>query len=91
MRLIRLQQYVCEFFWVGRVCAFLGVVWCVCLQRFLDRVYGVEDRWCLFTRLLVLLNFSVGAVVVGFGWWLCGVLGLFTEVNNIFYCVDILF
>ena len=29
--------------------------------------------------------------VVGFGWWLCGVLGLFTTVNNIFYCVDILF
>ena len=67
MRLISLRQYVCEFFWVGRVCAFLGVVWCVCLQRFLDRVYGVEDRWCLFIRLLVLLNFSMGAAVVG--WW----------------------
>ena len=41
---------------MGRVCAFLGAVWCVSLQWFLDWLCGVEDRWCLSTRLLMLLN-----------------------------------
>ena len=31
---------------------------------------------------LFLQVFSMGAAVVGFGWWLCGVLSLFTAVRE---------